>query len=111
MDASAAAEHREVLRLMQAREWRAALEAIGRAVELEPGNPSLHIHRAHCLLALGRRAEALAAAQAAEGCARDNALIWDSIGTLRSFALEQRAALAAYDRAVALAPQRPAIRL
>ena len=107
MDASAAAEHREVLRLMQARDWRAALEAIDRAVELEPGNPSFRIHRAQCLLAIGRRAEALDAAQAAERWARDNAPIWDSIGTLRSFALDQRGALAAYDRAVALAPLDP----
>jgi tetratricopeptide (TPR) repeat protein len=107
MHASATAEHREALRLMKARDWRAALDAIGRAVDLEAGNPSLHIHRAQCLLALGRRAEALDDAQTAERCARDNALVWDSIGTLRSFALDQHGALAAYDRAVALAPQDP----
>ncbi len=141
MGASAAVEHREVLRLMQARDWRAAgeacgrltsrhpefaggwfaagriamalkelssaLDAIDRAVELEPGSPSFRIHRAQCLLAIGRRAEALDAAQAAEHCAPDNALLWDSIGTLRSFALDQCGALAAYDRAVARAPQDP----
>jgi tetratricopeptide (TPR) repeat protein len=107
MDASAAAAHRAYLRLMQARDWRAALEAIDRAVELEPGNSSLRTHRAQCLLALGRRADALDAAQAAERCAPDSALVWDSIGTLRSFALDQRGALLAYDRAVALAPLDP----
>ena len=107
MGASAAAEHRAALRLMQARDWRAALEAIDRALDLQPGDPSFHIHRAQCLLALGRCVEALEAAQAAERCAPDNALIWDSIGTLRSFARDQRGALAAYDRAVALAPLDP----
>jgi tetratricopeptide (TPR) repeat protein len=107
MNASAAAEHRAAVRLMQARDWRAALEAIDRALALQPGDPSLRIHRAQCLLAIGRRAEALEAAQAAERCAPDNAFVWDSIGTLRSFALDQRGALVAYDRAVALAPQDP----
>ena len=141
MDASAAVEHREVLRLMRARDWRAAgeacgrltsrhpefaggwfaagriamalkelssaLDAIDRAVELEPGNPFFRIHRAQCLLAIGRRAEALDAAQAAERFAGSNAQAWDAIGTLRSFALDQCGALAAYDRAVALAPQDP----
>ena len=92
---------------MQARDWRAAHEAIGRASDLKPRDPSFHIHRAQCLLALGRRAEALESAQAAERCAPDSALIWDLIGTLRSFALDQRGALAAYDRAVALAPLDP----
>src|ERR1700749_5032276 len=104
MDVSAATEHRAALRLMQARDWRAALEAIDRAVVLEPRNASIRTHRAQCLLALGRRAEALDAARAAERCAADNALVWASLGTLRSFAHDQRGALLAYDRAVALAP-------
>ena len=39
--------------------------------------------------------------------ARGNAALWDAIGTLHSFALDQRGALAAYDRAVALAPHNP----
>jgi len=139
MDASAA--HREVLRLIQAQDWRAAgdacqrltsrhpefsagwlacgriamarmdlssaLVAFDRAVELEPLNPSFRLHRAQCLLALGRRAEALDAAQSAERHAGAHAGLWDAIATLRSFALDQRGALAAYDRAVTLAPHDP----
>jgi tetratricopeptide (TPR) repeat protein len=138
MDASEPAGYREVLRLIQAQDWRAAgdacrrltsrhpgfaggwfaggriamalrdassaLDAFDRAIELEPENPSFRLHRAQCLLALRRRAEALDAAQSAARCAGGNAGLWDAIGTLRSFALDQRGALAAYDRAVALAP-------
>jgi len=141
MDASATAEHREVLRLMKAQEWRAARDACGRltrrypqlaagwfaagriaialrepraaldafdrAVRLEPSNGSFELHRAQCFLALGERTRALNAAQAAERLAGRDARLWDAIGTLRSFALDQRGALAAYDRALMLAPREP----
>jgi hypothetical protein len=89
------------------REHAGALEAFDRASRLEPANGSFQLHRAQCLLALGRRAEALDAARAAELVAVGDARLWDAIGTLRSFALDQRGALAAYDRAVALAPREP----
>ena len=84
-----------------------ALDAAERALQIEPTNARFLAHRAQCLLALGRRAEALAAAEAAERCAGTNAGVWDAIGTVRSFANDQRRALAAYDRAVALAPRDP----
>ena len=88
-----------MLRLMQARDWRAAdaacrrlnaqhpaftagwlaashiamalgsaaeaLGAIERAVSAEPANPQFLMQRAQCLLALGRRTDALGAADAA----------------------------------------------
>jgi tetratricopeptide (TPR) repeat protein len=82
-----------------------ALDAIDRAVALEPANPNFLIHRAQCLLALGRRADAMSAADAAERCRPSDPNLWDAIGTLRSYATDQQRALAAYDRAVALAPQ------
>jgi tetratricopeptide (TPR) repeat protein len=137
----AAAEYREVARLMQAREWHAAqsacgglnaryptfaagwmaasqialarkvpaeaLDAIGHALALEPENPRYLIHRAQCLLALGRTGEALASAEAAGRGAGADADAWDAIGALRSYARDQRGALAAYERAVALAPENP----
>jgi tetratricopeptide (TPR) repeat protein len=86
---------------------RDALDAVERALKIEPANARFLAHRAQCLLALGRRAEALAAAEAAERCAGTDAGVWDAIGTVQSFANEQRRALAAYDRAVALAPHNP----
>jgi tetratricopeptide (TPR) repeat protein len=138
---SAAALHREVLRLMQAREWPAAQGAcrrltsshpalaagwvaashiamalkapaeaiahIDRALRIEPRNGMYRIYRAQCLLALGRRAEALQAAAAAEQSAGADARAWDAIGSVRSYAADQRGALAAYERAVALDPDNP----
>jgi len=133
-------DHREVVRLLKARDWRAAqgacarlnarypqfaagwftasqiamahkappraLEAIDRALALEPANANFHIHRGQCLLALGRRSEALREADAAAHCARDDAEAWDAIGALRSYAADQAGALAAFERAVALAPNK-----
>ena len=81
-----------------------ALQAIDRVVAAEPQNPAFRLHRARCLLALRRRREALDAADAAELCASGDPLIFDAVGTLRSNAGDQARALAAYDRAVALAP-------
>jgi tetratricopeptide (TPR) repeat protein len=92
---------------MAQRAAREALDAAEHALKIEPANARFLVHRAQCLLALGRRAEALAAAQAAERCAGTDAGVWDAIGTVQSFANDQRRALAAYDRAVALAPHNP----
>ena len=134
----AAAAHREVLRLMQARDWRAAdaacrrlnaewpsfapgwlaasqlalaqgdavsaLDAVDKAVEQEPEAASYRLHRAQCLLAVQRRPEALEAAAAAERCGAPDPGVLDAAGTLYSYAGDQRRALGAYDRAVALAP-------
>jgi tetratricopeptide (TPR) repeat protein len=82
-----------------------ALAAIDRAAAVEPANIRYIIQRAQCLLALGRRVDALDAARtAADGAGRDPAA-WDAVGTLRSFASDQTGALDAYNRAVALAPE------
>ena len=134
-------EYREILRLIQVREWRAAeiaccrmnqrhprfapgwhtasrialalkmpveaLVAVERAVALEPERASFAVQHAQILLTLGRRREALAAARLAERAANLDASAWNAIGTLRSFALDQAGALAAYERAVAMAPEDP----
>lgn len=84
-----------------------ALEAVERALALEPARASFAVHRAQILLRLGRRRDALAAADLAERAADLDADAWNALGTLRSFALDQPGALAAYERAVALAPEDP----
>jgi tetratricopeptide (TPR) repeat protein len=141
MTESAANVHRDVLRLAQAGDWRAAdtacrqltaryqkfaagwltasriamalsspanaLEAVDRAVSVEPANVHFLLHRAQCLLALNRRRDASEATDAVERCAPTEPAIWGAIGTVHSYANDQRRALAAYDRAVTLAPQDP----
>lgn len=107
MNESAANAHREVLRLMRSRDWPAALRAIDQALELRPAEPKFLMHRAHCLFGLGLRQDASAATDAVERLAGTDAAVWDAIGTLRSYANDQRRALAACDRAVALAPSKP----
>jgi tetratricopeptide (TPR) repeat protein len=84
-----------------------ALAAIDRAAAIDPAGVRYRIQRAQCLLALGRREAALDAARAAAEVAGKDAAAWDAVGTLRSFATDQRGALEAYDRAVALAPEEP----
>jgi tetratricopeptide (TPR) repeat protein len=107
MSDSAANARREVLRLMQSRDWQAALRAIDKSLESQAAEPQLLMHRAHCLFALGLRREASEATDAVERLAGTDAAMWDAIGTLRSYANDQRRALAACDRAVALAPRNP----
>ncbi len=63
--------------------------------------------RAQRLLAQGHTPQACAAAAAAQRSAPADAALLDAIGTLFSRANEQRLAAAAYDRAVALAPDNP----
>lgn len=101
---AAATLRREALRLMQAKDWPNALTQIERALVAQPAVALLHINRAQCLMALGRRAEACAAAAAAERQAPADALLADAAGSIYSFSGDQRRALQAYERAVALAP-------
>ena len=109
MSESAANAHRDVLRLLQSRDWRAALHAIDAALASQAADPQLLMHRAHCLFALGLRREASEATDAVERVAGPHAALWDAIGTLRSHANDQRRALAACDRAVVLAPGNPQV--
>jgi tetratricopeptide (TPR) repeat protein len=81
-----------------------ALRLIDRAVRLEPENPRYLIHRAQVLLELGRRAEAVECTVAAERAAASDPILLDTIGGLFNFANDHARALAAYDRAVGLAP-------
>jgi tetratricopeptide (TPR) repeat protein len=81
-----------------------ALDAIDRAMRIEPANLNYVLHRAQCLLVLHRPREALAEADAAERRNPVEPAIWGAIGTVRTYANDHSRALVAYDRAVALAP-------
>lgn len=94
----------EIARLMHAREWARALEEVDRALQRDAQDPKFLMQRAQCLMALGRRQDAFAAAQAAEKCAPGDAALLDAAGSLYSFGNDQPRALAAYERALALAP-------
>ena len=94
----------EVRRLMEARNWLGALEGIEQALSTAPQDPRWFIGRAQCLLALGRLPEACEAAAAARRTAPPDPVMLDAIGSLFSQGNDQRQALEAYDRAVALAP-------
>jgi len=97
----------EVARLMQARDWAGALDRIDRALIIDAEDPRSLMQRAQCLMALGRKADAFAAAARAERCAAADPAVLDAAGTLYSHGNDHQRALLAYDRAVALAPRNP----
>lgn len=83
----------------------AELQRLDLLLAHEAHNPVAHLKRAQCLLMLGRAREARVAADLAERYAPPtDASFWDALGSLLSFAGDQAAALEAYDRALALAP-------
>jgi tetratricopeptide (TPR) repeat protein len=100
----------EVGRLMQANDWRGALLRIAAELKRGPGDPHLLLHRAQCLMALGERREAMAAAQALTQQMPADPVILDALGTLYSFGNDQPRALAAFDTAVAADPRNPKYR-
>ena len=104
---SARALREEVRRRMEARNWLGALECLEQALSAPPHDPRWLISRAQCLLALGRLPEACEAAAAARRAAPPDPVMFDAIGSLFSQGNDQRQALEAYDRAVALAPEAP----
>jgi tetratricopeptide (TPR) repeat protein len=97
----------EVVRLMQARDWAGALQRIDRALAVDAHDRRFLMHRAQCLMALGRRSDAFGAAEFAERSAAADGALSDAAGTLYSAGKDQTRALAAYDRAVALEPLNP----
>lgn len=104
---SAAHLRQEALRLIRAKDWPDALGCIDRALSIEPHDPHSLLHRAQCLLALGRLPDACEAAAAAQLMAPPDPVLLDAIGSLFSHATYQQHALAAYDQAVMLAPNNP----
>jgi len=92
------------------RDWAGELAAVERLLGADPRNPRLHLRRAQCLLAIGRRPDACAAAAQAARYAPPDAPLWDAIGSLLSYGNDQHGALGAYDEAVRLAPREPQYR-
>jgi tetratricopeptide (TPR) repeat protein len=86
---------------------RQPLEALRRTEELlgrDPRNSQLLIHRAQCLLAIGRLSEAREAALSARCHASPNAALFCAIGGVLNLANDHAGALLAYDDAAALEP-------
>ena len=87
-----------------------ALEGLRRveaALRNAPDNPQLLLQRAQFLLALGDSARACEAATAAQSHASRDAATLDAIGNLFARAGDQPRALAAFEQAIALAPDEP----
>ncbi len=83
---------REALRLMQAKQWAAALDGIDKSLPRTRADPTLLMCRAQCLMVMGRPFDAFAAAQAAEAGGASNAGIADAAGTLYSNGNDHRRA-------------------
>lgn len=84
-----------------------ALRHIERALAIEPTNARFLLQRSRSLLALGRVNDAAAAAAESHRRAPAEAALLDAIGTTLSQANDHAGAIAAYDRAIALAPDNP----
>jgi tetratricopeptide (TPR) repeat protein len=83
------------------------LQQVEAALRHAPENPQLLLQRAQLLLALGDSARACEAAAAAQARAAADARTLDAIGNLFTRAGDQRRALAAFEQALALAPDEP----
>jgi tetratricopeptide (TPR) repeat protein len=77
------------------------------AGRMQPHDSQRLLDRAQRLMALGRPSEACEAAAAAQLNAPPDPVLFDAIGSLFSRANAQQLALAAFERAVALAPLNP----
>jgi tetratricopeptide (TPR) repeat protein len=89
---------------LQAERHDLAVVCLERAVERAPADPAAMIRYGQCLARLGRRAQALAAAQAAAALRLDSAALADGLGTLLTHCDEPARALPLFQRAVAAAP-------
>jgi tetratricopeptide (TPR) repeat protein len=95
--------------LMRAQDWVAAERACREFTALHPELAAAWIAQGQVALAQGLLVAARAAAAAAEQRAGNDPILWDLIGTLYSRANDQQRALAAYERALLLSPDDPAL--
>jgi tetratricopeptide (TPR) repeat protein len=84
-----------------------AHEHIAQALRLQPNNARLLLQHAQYLLTLGRAEQAREAAISAQQNTPADPVLLDAIGTVLSQTNEHGRALAAYERAIALAPNEP----
>ena len=82
-----------------------ALALMEERLATDPGDVQCLLQKAECLLALGRRGEALSTATEAADAAAENPPALDAVGTFLVYAAEHSRALEVYDRAVRAAPQ------
>jgi tetratricopeptide (TPR) repeat protein len=82
-----------------------ALALVEERLVVDPKDVQCALQKAECLLALGRRAEALQAADSAVSRAGDDLDALDALGTFFVYAAEHARALEVYDRAVGVAPK------
>jgi len=108
VDSTIAAFQQQVLRLMQARDWPGALRVCEEFTVQRPELAAGWVASGQVALAMRNLLRARDCAAAAEPRAGHDPILWDLIGTLYSRANDQPRALAAYDRALALAPDQPA---
>jgi tetratricopeptide (TPR) repeat protein len=95
--------------LMRAQDWVAAERACREFTALHPELAAAWIAQGQVSLAQGLLLAARAAAATAEQRAGNDPILWDLIGTLYSRANDQQRALAAYERALLLSPDDPAL--
>lgn len=88
-----------------AEQKEAALTLVEARLAVDPRDLQCLLQRAECLLALGRREAALAAAGTAAAQAGEDPAALDAVGEFLVFAAAHGRALAIYDRAVAAAPR------
>jgi tetratricopeptide (TPR) repeat protein len=82
-----------------------ALALVEERLAIDPKDVQCALQKAECLLALGRRAEALQAADSAVSRAGDDPDALDALGTFFVYAAEHARALEIYERAVGIAPK------
>jgi tetratricopeptide (TPR) repeat protein len=82
-----------------------ALALVEERLAVDPKDMQCVLQKAECLLALGRRAEALQAADSAALRAADDPDALDALGTFFVYAAEHARALEIYSHAVAIAPK------
>jgi tetratricopeptide (TPR) repeat protein len=82
----------------------AALALVDERLTVAPRDLACLVQRAECLWTLGRRPEALGAAEAAAEAAGDEPAALDAVAAFFVHATEHARALALYDRALAAAP-------
>jgi tetratricopeptide (TPR) repeat protein len=82
-----------------------ALALVDGGLAAQPQDFECRLHRAECLWTLGRRADAIGAAEAAIAAAAGNPAALTAAGLFFSHAAQFERAIAAFDRALAAAPR------